>query len=285
MAYQQEISLQHRALWVFLLQQSASMREKLTEGCEPKMEVLATAVNGWLQNMVIRCSAGHGIKDWMDVAIIGYRTGADGSPIIESPLVGLLRGRDVISIAEIGQYPARMAQRAQTYFDDDTGESIETIVEVPVWLEPIGEGSAPMCRALAKTCEVVGAWVQRHERSFPPIVVHFSDGEHDDGDPFPYADSLRSLATQDGEVLLFHCYLARGECDPLRFPGSGDRLPDESARLLWEMSSFLPDPMHQNLLADGFGLEPAARGMAVNASMIDVLKSLDMGTRVARDLR
>jgi hypothetical protein len=178
-----------------------------------------------------------------------------------------------------------LAQRVKHFVDDETGEEIETIVECPIWVEPMAEGDSPLCSALVKTYDIAAAWIKRNPRSFPPIVMHFSDGRGTDGDPLPYADSLRSLATADGEVLLFNGYLCSLSNDPVVFPGKRDRLVDEFAMLLWDMSSFLPDHIYHNLSAEGFTLEPAARGMAINSSMSEILQSFDIGTRMARKLR
>src|SRR3990172_8343896 len=72
--YSQEISRQHKACFLFLLDQSFSMEEPLGGSDYRKCDELVTAINGWLQNMAIRASGDEGIKDWMDVGVFGYRT-------------------------------------------------------------------------------------------------------------------------------------------------------------------------------------------------------------------
>jgi hypothetical protein len=47
------------------------------------------------------------------------------------------------------------------------------------------------------------------------------------------------------------------------------------------MSSVLPEPIYNRAVAEGFDLEPNARGMAFNADMVALIKFLDMGTRAA----
>ena len=47
-------------------------------------------------------------------------------------------------------------------------------------------------------------------------MVHITDGESQDGNPIPYADALKSLATEDGNVLLFNCHLSMTAADPWR---------------------------------------------------------------------
>ncbi len=285
MPYSQEISRQNKALFVFLLDQSYSMEDPIGNSQNRKKDELVTAINGWLQNMTIRATGGEGIRDYVDIGVIGYRTDADANPIIESPLGGALVGRELVSIVEIGNNPARMEQKVKQFYDEDAGELVETPVEMPVWVEPKAEGGTPMCNALYRAYELVDKWIQEHPRSFPPVVIHISDGESQDGDPLPYADPLKGLATEDGNVLLFNCHLSETPGDPFLFPASGEILPNELARVLFKMSSELPEKMFQAAIAEGFELQAGARGMAFNADMVSLIKFLDMGTRAARSLR
>lgn len=285
MPYSQEISRQNKALFVFLLDQSYSMEDPIGNSPNRKKDELVTAINGWLQNMTIRATGGEGIRDYVDIGVIGYRTDADANPIIESPLGGALVGRELVSIVEIGNNPARMEQKVKQFYDEDAGELVETPVEMPVWVEPKAEGGTPMCNALYRAYELVDKWIQEHPRSFPPVVIHISDGESQDGDPLPYADPLKGLATEDGNVLLFNCHLSETPGDPFLFPASGEILPNELARVLFKMSSELPEKMFQAAIAEGFELQAGARGMAFNADMVSLIKFLDMGTRAARSLR
>ncbi|MFO0870532.1 MAG: vWA domain-containing protein [Pirellulales bacterium] len=285
MPYSQEISRQNKALFVFLLDQSYSMEDPIGNSPNRKKDELVTAINGWLQNMTIRATGGEGIRDYVDIGVIGYRTDADANPIIDSPLGGALAGRELVSIVEIGNNPARMEQKIKQFYDEDAGEVVETPVEMPVWVEPKAEGGTPMCNALYRAYELVDKWIQEHPRSFPPVVIHISDGESQDGDPLPYADPLKGLATEDGNVLLFNCHLSETPGDPFLFPASGEILPNELARVLFKMSSELPEKMFQAAIAEGFELQAGARGMAFNADMVSLIKFLDMGTRAARSLR
>ena len=283
--YSQEISRQNKACFLFLLDQSFSMEEPLGSSSNRKCDELVTAINGWLQNMAIRASGDEGIKDWMDVGVFGYRTDHDANPIIQSALSGPLAGRTLVSITEIGANPARIDTRNQLIPDEETGEMIEVPCELPVWVDPVAEGGTPMCHMLYRTHEILSEWITRHPRSFPPIVVHISDGESQDGDPRPYADAVKRLATEDGSVLLLNCHLSMTAADPFMFPASGEGFPDELARVLFEMSSVLPEPFVRHAAAEGFQLEPEARGMAFNADMVCLIQFLNMGTRVAPGLR
>ncbi len=283
--YTQEISRQNKACFLFLLDQSFSMEEPLSSSSNRKCDELVTAINGWLQNMAIRASGDEGIKDWMDVGVFGYRTDRHANPIIESTLRGPLAGRTFVSITEIGNRPARIDTRNQFIPDEETGEMIEVPCEVPVWVDAMAEGGTPMCHMLYHAHQMLSEWIAQHPRSFPPIVVHISDGESQDGDPIPYAEAVRKLATEDGNALLLNCHLSMTAADPFMFPASSAGLPDELARVLFEMSSVLPEPFVRHATMEGFQLQQGARGMAFNADMVCLIQFLNMGTQAAPGLR
>ncbi len=283
--YTQEISRQNKACFLFLLDQSFSMEEPLGNSSNRKCDELVTAINGWLQNMAIRASGDEGIKEWMDVGVFGYRTDQSANPIIESALQGALAGKTLVSITEIGVNPARIDSRMQFIPDEETGEMIELPCEAPVWVDPVTEGGTPMCHMLYHAHQVLSEWIGRHPRSFPPIVVHITDGESQDGDPIPYAQSVTNLATEDGNVLLFNCHLSMTAADPFMFPADDQGLPDDLARVLFQMSSVLPDPFVRHATMEGLQVRPGARGMAFNADMVCLIQFLNMGTQAAPGLR
>lgn len=281
MPYTQEISRARKACFLFLLDQSFSMEEPLGNSDKLKKDELATALNAWLQNMTIRASGDTGIKDWMDVGVLGYRTDEQGNPILESALQGVLAGRELVSIKDIGENPLRIDQKQQQLPDEETGEMISIAAEMPVWVDPKAQGGTPMCNVLHHAYEVLEGWIKEHASSFPPIVINITDGESQDGDPIPYADAVKDLATDDGNVLLFNCHLSMTAADPFMFPASNEILPDDLARVLFDMSSVLPETIYNRAVAEGFELKPNAHGMAFNADMVALLKFLDMGTRAA----
>ena len=69
------------------------------------------------------------------------------------------------------------------------------------WVDPKTEGGTPMCHMLYHAHQILGEWIGSHPRSFPPIVVHITDGESQDGDPNPYAEAVTGLTTDQDH----HC--------------------------------------------------------------------------------
>lgn len=288
MSYQQEISREHKALFVFLLDQSFSMEEPIANSNNRKMDELATALNALLENLVMTCTGESGIKDRMDVSVIGYRTDLDANAIIESPLKDSLKDRDYVSIEEI-ERDSDIETRTEEYYDEEVGETKSQESEFPVWVRPVAEGGTPMCSALHRAYQIVDSWIEaeNHRESFPPIVIHITDGENseDEADPLQYADPLKELETNDGNVLLFNCHLSMTKADKILFPSNAELLPDEHTRLLFNMSSVLPEPMYNNAIAEGYDLKKGARGMVFNAGGVELIKFLEIGTKVAHQLR
>ena len=288
-SYNQAIDSVHKGCVLFLLDQSASMIGRLGNSNERKCDQAAKAINRWLENILIMNAGGEGYKDRFDIGVIGYRTDMEGNPIIESALGGDLADKELVTIAELAEN-ARHETMAKKIADPETGELMEMEVEVPVWVRPVCGGGALMCRALSRCYEILNAWVDEHPDSFPPLLVHVTDGEcmeETETDPtpmfapIPYADSIRELATNDGPALIFNCFLSITSSPPIRFPNSDEGLPDEFARVLFAMSSVIPPKMRDLLDESGFELQHKARAFAYNTDISCFLQFLDVGTKVA----
>ena len=55
-----------------------------------------------------------------------------------------------------------------------------------------------MCQAITKVAEELVAWCDTHPNSYPPTVLHITDGESTDGDPENMALQLQQIQTSDG---------------------------------------------------------------------------------------
>ena len=100
--YEQSISRTNRGLIVFLVSQSSSMLDD-GYGERSKIESATLEVNQCLCNLVLRCMTCDGVRDYMDIAVIGYGTDKNDNPKIETALGGNLAGRDVVTIVELEQ--------------------------------------------------------------------------------------------------------------------------------------------------------------------------------------
>ncbi len=276
MAYTAEISRANPSAFIFLIDQSGSMAEPIAGSAENKRKCdsVADAINRLLHNLIIKCARGEGIRNFYEVSVIGY--GAQVAPGFS----GKLTGRDLVPLSEIANSPARVEERTKQV-DDGQGGTITQKVKFPIWFEPLCKGTTPMGQALSLAHHILEGWVGRHPNSYPPIVINITDGEATDSGPVPQAEALCSLATNDGNVLLFNCHISSKGSEPIVFPEGDDDLPDSFARTLYSVSSPLPDGLRDMARSENFVLGPGARGFAFNADLVELIRFLDIGTRAS----
>jgi hypothetical protein len=271
MPYSAEISRTHPTCFLFLIDQSGSMAQPLGGGNKTKAQGVADSVNRLLQSLVFRCTKGNQVLDRYLVGVIGY-----GSKV-GTALGGALAGRDLVPVSQIAQHPLRVEQRTTHAHGEGGGPAKK--VRFPIWFEPAASGKTPMCQALGLAAQTMQDFLSRHADCFPPIVINISDGLPTDGDPRPIADRIRNLSSSDGNVLLFNLHLSYRKEQPVEFPDSEESLPNDHARLLFQMSSPLPPPMLKMQVGD-FVLPEGSRGFVFNADLVAVIQFLDIGTRV-----
>ena len=228
MPYSAEISRVNPSCFLFLIDQSGSMSDPFGgQSGKKKSEGVADAINRLLQNLVIKCAKSEGVRDYYHVGVIGY-----GSQVAPA-LGGALAGRDLVPISEIADKPLRIEQRVKKV-DDGAGGLVDQTIKFPVWFEPVADGMTPMCQALDLARRTMSDFLSRYPNCYPPIVVNITDGEANDGDPEPASAALRSLASSDGQVLLFNAHVSSRADRAIGFPNSESQLPAASCSMpIW----------------------------------------------------
>jgi hypothetical protein len=278
MTYAAEISRANPTCFIFLLDQSGSMQETIGSGeGQRKSDVVADALNRLLSELAIRCAKEEGVRDYFHISVLGY--GASVGPALTGPLAG----REVVPLSEIASSPARLETRAKKV-PDGAGGLTEQQIKFPVWVDPVARGGTPMSSAIGNAQSVLSDWLIRNPMCFPPVVLNLTDGESTDGDPTGPALSVQSLASADGNVLLFNLHVCSEGGAPITFPDSDSELPNSYARLLFGMSSVLPNPMRSYAQQQGIRVSDGTRGFVYNADIVSIVQFLDIGTR-ATDLR
>lgn len=239
-----------------------------------KAQELADVINRLLQNLVTRCAKGEEVRDYFEIGVIGY------GQTVGHVLQGQLAGRDFVPISHIAFNPVRLENRNKKT-PDGAGGLVEQSFQFPVWLDPINSGATPMCEALRRAKAALETWVAGHATSYPPTVVHVTDGESTDGDPSSLAQEIQSIATTDGPVCLFNLHLSSAAAKPITFPASEADLPDQFARLLFLMSTPLPDRIRREAASEGYAVSDGSRGFAFNADLVEAIRFIDIGTRVS----
>jgi hypothetical protein len=276
MTYAAEISRSNPSCLLFVIDQSGSMEDPFAGSAvgRSKGQELADVINRLLQTLVTRCAKGEEVRNYFEVGVIGY--GETIGPVLQGPLAG----RDFVPISELAFNPICVENRVKR-ISDGAGGLVDQPYNLPVWIDPVQGGGTPMCEALRRARSALGTWVSTHRRSYPPIVMHVTDGESTDGSPSALAAEIRSLATDDGPVTLFNLHLSSSPSRPVTFPSSDTELPDAFARGLFEMSSVLPARLRQEAASEGYAVGDNGRGFAFNADLIETIRFIDIGTRVS----
>jgi hypothetical protein len=278
MPYSAEISRVHPGCFLFLIDQSGSMQDPIPDGTgQRKSEVVATALNRLLQELSLRCAREEGIRDYFNVSVLGY--GASVGPTLS----GTLSGRDIVKLSEIANAPARIEDRTKRE-SDGAGGVFERPIKLPIWLDPVANGGTPMTEALRRGTDILRGWVDQNPASFPPVALNLTDGEATDGDPTAQATQLASLATNDGPAMLFNLMVSSAGGQPIVFPDNEGSLPNDYAKMLFRISSYLTDAMRNYARSQGLSATDASKGLVYNADVVSIVQFLDIGTR-GTDLR
>ncbi len=272
MPYSAEISRDNPTSILFVIDQSGSMDEKMTTG-KSKAEFVADVLNKTIYTLVTNCTKADGVRNYFDIGVIGY-----GGSGVGPGLGGSLSGAIVHPITALANSPLRVEDRTRLE-DDGAGGVLERRIKFPVWFDPVSSGGTPMTAALTKAAEALVGWCDAHPNSYPPTIIHVTDGASTDGAPDSVGSALRQISTGDGECLLFNIHVSTQQGETIQFPNTDSALPDSYAKLLFGMSSMLP-PHVAKLAADkGYRLAEAARGFMFNADPKDIANFFDIGTR------
>ncbi|MBR4148644.1 MAG: VWA domain-containing protein, partial [Rikenellaceae bacterium] len=173
--YTATINSRNRTAFVILLDRSGSMAEQITFNNQrmSKAEALAEITNRLIFELLCRARRSDGVRNYFDVALIGYAGDA------LQPIVGDSKG--FIPITEFEKLAHTVPTRSG--------------FTLPRWVVPSAEGSTPMFEALLEACEMVEEWCARPENgnSYPPTIFNITDGEASDGDHADIAEISERL--------------------------------------------------------------------------------------------
>jgi hypothetical protein len=276
MPYTAEISRTNPTSFIFLIDQSLSMREPF--GKQPdkkKAHGVSDALNRLLQNVVLKCAKSDGVRDYFYIGLIGF------GATVGSTFGGSLAGQTLVPISAIAHNPLRVEQRTRKV-KDDSGKVRERKVKFPIWYEPKASGKTPMCAAFALARQYIEIFLVQYPDCYPPLVINITDGLSTDGNPTEPARAVQDLSSSDGNVLVFNLHISAKPNKPIEFPSTDAGLMDKYAQTLYGISSELPPRLLQAARGEGFPAAPGTRGFVFNADLVSVIRFLDVGTRVAR---
>lgn len=280
-AYTAQITRNTPTAFIFLIDQSVSMLKTTTLYGEemPMAEAVARIVNHQLNELVLRCIKGSETRDYYDIAIIGYGENA------YSGWKGELEGRDFVKPSELKEHPYK---KITTKKETRTRKGVKVVeVEEVQWIEAEAtQGWTRVHHAFEKAKGLLDEWMEKHHDKdcYPPTIINITDGEFNGATKeyvLQQANELKSMFTNDGNVILFNIHISANKAVCVTCPASKDEVSFSSlATTMYEMSSLLP-MRYSDRIADlrGDGTpNNRYRAMSINADMSTLIQLMDIGT-------
>jgi hypothetical protein len=275
MPYTAEISRNTPSCFLFVIDQSGSMEEKMDIGSS-KAQFVADVLNKTLYQLIIRCTKADGVRNYFDIGVLAYN--GDG---IKSGFGGSLTGKTLYPISEIEANPLRIEDRTKKV-PDGAGGLVDESTKFPVWFSPVSTGGTPMTDALKSAAELLVTWCDTHQGSYPPTVIHVTDGQSTDGDPEPIADAIKQISTQDGQVLIFNLHIDTSSSAPVNFPSSEGQLPDDLSKKLFRMSSNIPSHLIAAVKEKETSVTNESKFFGYKAGYEAIVDFFEIGTRASQ---
>jgi hypothetical protein len=272
MTYSAEISRDHPTAFLFVIDQSESMEDPIASGRQ-KAEFVADVLNKTLYTLVTNCSKADGIRRYFDIGVLSYSGDGIASGFHGANGNGVMR-----PITDVADSPLRVEERLRKT-DDGAGGIVEQKTKFPIWFESKSVGRTPMRGGLMRAAEVIAEWCDSHPNSYPPTILHVTDGESTDGDPQEIADGIRELHTGDGKALLFNLHVSTQTGQETVFARDESGLVDDYSKMLFRMSSPMPAHLSQHAGDKGYSMTEGARGFIFNADPKLIVDFFEIGTR------
>ena len=278
--YTAQITRATPTAFIFILDHSVSMQRKtMMNGEEMEMsEAVARIVNRQINELVLRCIKANEVRHYFDIAVIGYGQNS------YSAWNGDLEGRDFVSPEELRDHPYKkitVKEEKRTR----RGTVVKEVEKVQ-WIEANHKGSwTHFHNAFSHAKRLLDNWMQLHhdQDCYPPTIIHITDGLYNGAtkeEVQQKANELKSMFTNDGNVLLFNIHISPSDDTQTTFPKSREELGNDSyAKDLFDLSSLLPLRYNEEICKIK-ETDSAIRhsAMAVNADMSMLIKLMDIGT-------
>lgn len=281
-AYTARIDREHPTAFIFLVDHSVSMNRYtfVNEERITLSEAVARIVNSQIDELVQRCVKNNETRHYFDIAVIGYGEEA------YSAWNGALEGKDFVTPEEIRDNPYKkitVTEEVKTR----KGITLKE-VEKKQWMVARHDGGwTHMNKALKRAKSLLEDWMTTHQNRdcFPPTIINITDGEYNgttDDNMMQLSNELKSMFTNDGNVLFFNIHIVPEQEEVISFPSEVHELNgDHYGEKLFAMSSLLPlsynDQMKQ-ILNEDIDADIRHRAMAVNTGMQFLAKFMKIGT-------
>ena len=280
-AYTARVDREHPTAFIFLVDQSVSMRRLTTFNGEDMTlsEAVARIVNSQINELVERCVKNNDTRHYFDIAMIGYGQEA------YSAWNGSLEGRDFVTPEEIRNNPFQK-KMVREEVRTRKGVTIKEI-EKKQWMTARHDGNwTHMDKALKRAEGLLVNWMHEHQDKdcYPPTIINITDGEYNgvtDDEMLQLSNQLKSMFTNDGNVLFFNIHIVPGHAEAVAFPATMAELNNNGyGEKLYNMSSLLPlnyNEQIRNIFGDK-QTDIRYHAMGVNTGMERLVKMMKIGT-------
>ena len=258
MPYSNRFTRDYPGYIIFLIDQSGSTEDSMSENNRTIAENIADLVNNNITEVTKRATKQEGdeeefVKREICFTIIGY--GGKGNPEDESDLYN---------------WNAELIMDAK-FCDDIKNEyklqrsSISNTDVYPI-LAPTHGGGTPMTAAFKVAYELLKRWNKSHDSNLDPVpvIINISDGEPTDnqkGELQETINKIKELKTADGSPLIMNVHLSAAQAArELKTPINEEDCYDEYSKLMFEISTEVTtDMIEHNRALRGMGVPKGGR--------------------------
>ena len=266
---------------IFLVDQSGSMGEDYTGG-KNKAEFTALVINRTINDLIFTNSAGDKIKDRVFISIIGY--GGQGGNSVDD-----IRSDYLSAFADS---PLR-TEKVKKKVSDGAGGLVEIEEEMAIYLEPTcpRNGLTPMSEALDFAKQLIEGWFSKKPDNPAPVIINVSDGMPFTGSnpmediekTISVANSIMNINTNDGNPIIFNVHLGQPPFNESKFESSESKISDEEGKLLFKISSKVPETYREAARKHEFVTSEDSRGFVSNAGPETLIKFINFGSSGGTD--
>lgn len=278
MSYTQSITRSSRALFVVAIDQSGSMAGEINVAGRrvTKAEMVAEVANDLIAELVERSRRSDGVRDYYDVAIVGY-SGDGVESLLTRQWVSIIDlDRDCLEECDV-ERECKLPDGSVRFFNQHMRR----------WITPKATGSTPMYECLLTLYDLVGEWCSHNRDSFPPMIFNITDGESTDcdyDDIAEIASKIKSVSTNDGAALLVNIHIAsvcggKSLLFPTLIEFAQFSEPSRSAFALYNSASDMP-PIFNDALCEIKGVEKSDifKAMSYNCAVSELITILNIGS-------
>ncbi len=227
--YDRVLSQRYPGLLVILLDQSASMEQQIEGSKSTKASIATMHVNAIIQRMIDLAGVDEYTGTYKNYAYLSVlRYNDDVYPLL-SPL------DTPVDIPTLQENPRGFAS-VTNVVHDEFGNVVRTLVEKRTfWVAPQSQGNTQMAYALERAKKIIETWLNSppelisqalgsqmpRQKSFPPVIINITGTRYAEDrleDLEDLVEEIRSLKTENGNVLICNCYLNFAKVQPCFFP-------------------------------------------------------------------